>query len=253
MSKVISQAQATQAAAAKVNGSADSILKAAVGLFTAGNGLAAQVRALFASPAPVVEATLTAVFEQLEGRLPKMKDADKPAAWASIANSVATNVRIQWNKLEESARPGVCYIALDRGALTAKVIVLQSPTKKEVGQALALDPKAKNAAIARLFPSKPAAASKPADEPTVSIGQPDKHAPRADAIGVIMEQLVPFSSADLHELSKRIAAEIDRRTAAALEKAEAKGRGPSAAGKPNSKSRGESQAKAKEKAQNLAA
>ena len=243
--KVISQAQAQAQAVSKVNGSAGAIVQAATQADKARGKLADQVRALFASPVPVIATTLESVFVQLAEQLTKKEQIDAEA-WGRIANSIATHVRQIWGAIAEESRPAVCYIALDRGACTANVVILEKPTKGEVKAALGHDQKALNAANARLFPAKPAA-SKPAATgkgPAVSVS--DKNAPRVDAIGAIMEQLAAFSSADLHELNKRIAAEIDRRTAAALEKAEKKGRGASAAGKPNAKSRGESQAKAAE-------
>lgn len=252
--KVISQAQAQAQAVSKVAGSAGAIVQAATQADKARGKLADQVRALFASPVPVIGTTLESVFVQLAEQLTKKEQIDAEA-WGRIANSIATHVRQIWGALPEESRPAVCYIALDRGAFTAKVVILAKPTKSELKAAIGHDTKALNAANARLFPAKPAkpAASKPAENgkgPAVSIS--DKTAPRVDAIGAIMEQLAAFSSADLHELNKRIAAEIDRRTAAALEKAEKKGRGASAAGKPNAKSRGESQAKAAELAKAVA-
>lgn len=252
MKKTISQASAVAAAVQKVNGSAGAIVQAATQADKARGKLADQVRALFASPVPVIGTTLAAVFEQLAEQLTKKEQIDAEA-WGRIANSIATHVRQIWGAIAEESRPAVCYIALDRGACKANVVILEKPTKGEVKAALGHDQKALNAANARLFPAKPAA-SKPAKTgkgPAVSVS--DKNAPRVDSIGAIMEQLAAFSSADLHELNKRIAAEIDRRTAAALEKAEKKGRGNTAAGKPNAKSRGESQAKAAELAKSKAA
>lgn len=243
--QTISQKKAVAAAVEKVTGSAGAIVQAATQADKARGKLADQVRALFASPVPVISTTLAAVFEQLADQLTKKEQIDAEA-WGRIANSIATHVRQIWGALSEESRPQICYIALDRGACKANVVILEKPTKGEVKAALGHDKKAYNAAEQRLFPKKPAA-SKPAATgkgPAVSVS--DKNAPRVDAIGAIMEQLAAFSSADLHELNKRIAAEIDRRTAAALEKAEKKGRGNTAAGKPNAKSRGESQAKAAE-------
>lgn len=245
MKKTISQASAVAAAVEKVAGSAAAILTAATQADKARGKLADQVRALFASPVPVIGTTLEAVFQQLADQLTK-KDQIDAEAWGRIANSIATHVRQIWGALPEEGRPQICYIALERGACKARVIILEKPTKGEVKAALGHDQKALNAANARLFPAKPAA-SKPAatgEGPAVSVS--DKNAPSVDSIGAIMEQLSAFSQADLHELNKRIAAEIDRRTALALEKAEKKGRGASAAGKPNAASRGESQAKAAE-------
>jgi hypothetical protein len=240
-----SQNKAVAAAVQKVNGSAAAIVQAATQADKARGKLADQVRALFASPVPVIGTTLESVFVQLAEQLTKKEQIDAES-WARIANSIATHVRQIWGAIAEESRPAVCYIALDRGACKANVIILEKPTKGEVKAALGHDQKALNAVNARLFPAKPAA-SKPAATgkgPAVSVS--DKNAPRVDSIGAIMEQLAAFSSADLHELNKRIAAEIDRRTAAALEKAEKRGRGNTAAGKPNAKSRGESQAKAAE-------
>lgn len=248
----ISQAQAVQSAARLVAGSADSILQAAINADKARGKLAEQVRALFASPAPVVAATLAQAFETLEARLTTKKGTDCEA-WGRIANSIATNVRIQWNGLPEDARPAVCYIALDRGAMAANVKILAKPSKAELKAALGHDTKAFNAARERLF-GKPKQTSKAADDTAPQVvTSNEKHAPRTDAIGTIMEQLAPLSMADLHELNKRISAEIDRRTAAALEKAEKKGAGPTAAAKVGAKSRGEAQKKAAESAKAKAA
>lgn len=254
MKKTISQASAVAAAVQKVNGSAGAIVQAATQADKARGKLADQVRALFASPVPVIGTTLAAVFEQLAEQLTKKEQIDAEA-WGRIANGIATHVRQIWGAIAEESRPAVCYIALDRGACTAKVVILEKPTKSELKAAIGHDTKAFNAANARLFPAKPAA-SKPAKTgkgPAVSVS--DKNAPRVDSIGAIMEQLAAFSSADLHELNKRIAAEIDRRTAAALEKAEKKGRGNTAAGKPDAKARpnGETQKKARQSAQDKAA
>jgi len=247
----ISQKKAVAAAVEKVTGSAGAIVQAATQADKARGKLADQVRALFASPVPVIGTTLAAVFEQLAEQLTKKCQIDAEA-WGRIANSIATHVRQIWAAIPEEGRPQICYIALDRGACKANVVILEKPTEGQVKAALGHDQKALNAANARLFPAKPAA-SKPAvtgKGPAVSVS--DKNSPRVDSIGAIMEQLAAFSQADLHELNKRIAAEIDRRTAAALEKAEKEGRGASAAGKPNAKSRGESQSKAAELAKAVA-
>lgn len=244
MKKVISQSSAIASAVQKVNGSAAAIVTAAVNADKARGKLAEQVRALFASPVPVITTTLQSVFTQLAEQLTKKEQIDAEA-WARIANSIATQVRQVWNAIPESDRPQVCYIALNRGACTATIVIMEKPTKAELKAALQHDVKALNAAEQRLFPKKPSKPSKPSKPISVT----DKNDPAADAIGAFMEQLAPLSTADLHELAKRIAAEIDRRTAANLEKAEKKGRGASASGKQNAKSQGESQRQVKGRAQ----
>lgn len=249
--KTISQASAVAAAVAKVNGSAVAIVAAATQADKARGKLAEQVRCLFASPVAVISSTLSQVFASLADQLTKKEEIDAES-WARIANSIGTHVRQIWAAMPEDARPAVCYIALDRGACTANVQILDKPTKSELKSALGHDTKAFNAASERLFAKKPTISGKDDGKgPAVSVS--DKGAPRVDAIGAVMEQLAGFSAADLHELNKRIAAEIDRRTAAALEKAEKKGRGASAVAKVGSKSRGETQAKAAELASAKAA
>lgn len=238
--KTISQNAAMKSAVQKVNGSAAAILSAAISADKARGKLSDQVRALMACPAPVVASTLAAVFSQLESQL---KGKDVAEQWARIANSVATNVRTQWNALPETAKPAVCYIALDRGALKANVVILAEVKKQADLNPLVSDTKAYNAAKERFFgKGKPAA--KPQEGPKV-VAPSDKQAQKAGALAAIMEQCAPLSIADLHELAKRITAEIDQRTAANLEKAEKKGRGASAGAKPNAKSRGVAQEKAK--------
>jgi type III secretory pathway component EscS len=247
--KTISQSSAVATAVAKVNGSAVAIVQAATQADKARGKLAEQVRCLFASPVAVISSTLSQVFASLADQLTKKEEIDAES-WARIANSIATHVRQIWAAMPEDARPAVCYIALDRGACTANVQILDKPTKSELKAALGHDQKALNAANSRLFAKKPTIGGKDDGKgPAVSVS--DKSAPRVDAIGAVMEQLGGFSSADLHELSKRIAAEIDRRTVAALEKAEKAGKGPTAAGKPTAKARpnGETQKNAKRHAE----
>lgn len=247
--KTISQSNAIKSAVQKVNGSAAAILTAAINADKARGKLSEQVRALMASPADIVAATLSAVFTQLESQL---KGKDVAEQWARIANSVATNVRTQWNALPETAKPAVCYIALDRGALKANVVILAEVKKQSDLLPLAADTKAHNAAKERFFGKKKPAASAPAEAPKV-VAAGDKHAPKGGTLAAIMEQCRPLSIADLHELAKRIAAEIDQRTAANLEKAEKKGRGASAKAKPKAGSTGIAQEKAAELAKSKAA
>lgn len=236
----ISQKAALTASVEKVNGSAQSILSAAISLDKARGKLSEQVRALMASPAPVVSATLAQVFVSLTEKVTSKGQADAEA-WARIANSIATNVRSQWNGLPEDARHQVCYIALDRGSLTANVQILDKPTKAELKNALGHDAKALNAAQARLF-GKPAAKPAKAESVTPKVVAPsDTHAPTGGTIAAIVEQTKGLSTGELHELVKRLEAEINARTAAKLEADEKKGRGVSANGKPNAKARGESQ------------
>lgn len=245
MMKTVSQTSAVAAAVQKVNGSAESILSAAISADKARGKLAVQVRELMASPCAVVSATLSAVFAQLEAKVTSKGQTDAEA-WARIANSIATNVRIQWNGLPEDARPQVCYIALDRGALTANVQILEKPSKSELKAALGHDQKAYNAANERLF-GKPAAKPQPKADSTAPkvVAPSDTNAPAGGLLAAIMEQTAPLSTGELHELVKRLEAEINARTAAALEKAEKKGAGVSATAKVGSKSRGESQKVAK--------
>lgn len=247
--KTISQSNAIKSAVQKVNGSAAAILSAAISADKARGKLSEQVRALMACPAPVVASTLVAVFAQLESQL---KGADVAEQWARIANSVATNVRTTWNGLPEASRPAVCYIALDRGALKANVVILAEVKKQSDLLPLAGDTKAHNAAKERFFGKPKAVGQAPTEGPKV-VASSDKHAPKGGTIAAIMEQCLPLSIAELHELAKRIAAEIDQRTAANLEKAEKKGRGTSANAKPKAGSTGVAQEKAAELAKSKAA
>lgn len=247
--KTISQSAAVKSAAQKVNGSAAAILSAAISADKARGKLSDQVRALMACPAPVVASTLCAVFAQLESQL---KGKDVAEQWARIANSVATNVRTQWNALPENSKPAVCYIALDRGALKANVVILAEVKKQADLLPLAGDTKAHNAAKERFFGKKKPVGQAPSEGPKV-VAPSDKHEPKGGTLAAIMEQCRPLSIADLHELAKRIAAEIDQRTAANLEKAEKKGRGASAKAKPKAGSTGVAQEKAAELAKAKAA
>lgn len=239
--KTVRQSATVASAVQKVNGSAAAILSAAISADKARGKLSDQVRALMASPADIVAATLSAVFDQLESQL---KGKDVAEQWARIANSVATNVRTQWNALPETAKPAVCYIALDRGALKANVVILAEVKKQADLLPLAGDTKAHNAAKEKFFGKKKPAASAPAEGPKV-VAPNDKHVPKGGTLAAIMEQCLPLSIAELHELAKRIAAEIDQRTAANLEKAEKKGRGASANAKPKAGSAGVAQQRAK--------
>lgn len=240
MSKVISQAQAQAAALEKVNGSALNIAQAAIRQFKAAGKLSVQIRSLMASPLPVVQATLEQAFALL---------ADKVKAddWGTVANSIATNVRIIVKGMAADVRPQVCYIALDRGACKAQVIILAKPNKTELKAALGHDKQALNKHMAALFPAKQAASAPKKDDssaPRIS-GKADSQAPTGGVIAAIMAQLGPLSEGELQELAKRISAEIEARAAKRLEAEEKKGRGVSAAGKPNAKSSGESQQVAK--------
>lgn len=255
MMKTLSQTKIVASAVAAVTGSADAIIGAAIQANKAAGKLSVQVRAAFTAPVPVISATLSAVFVGLDSKLmPKGGHTDESRAlWATIANSVATNVRIQFNALPEDARPSLCYIALNRADCTATVHVLDKPTKQQLKNALGNDQKALNSHMARLFPATTTPGGqtknpKTAPEKAVSIGQPDKHAPAGGMVSGLLEAARPLSLADKHELVKQLTAMINAETAARLEKAEKAGRGPSAAGKPNAKSRGETQAKAKESA-----
>lgn len=238
----ISQKQAHAAAVEKVNGSAANICAAAIGQFKAAGKLSVQIRALMASPLPVVQATLEQSFALL---------ADKVKAddWGTVANSIATNVRIIVKGMPEEARPQVCYIALDRGACKAQVIVMAKPSKAELKAALGHDKQALNKHMAALFPAKAEKADKPKGDqgnaPRIS-GANDAHAPTGGVLAAIMEQTKALSLADMLALAERIKADIEAREAARLAAEEKKGRGASAAGKPNAKSRGESQKKAGE-------
>lgn len=246
--KTVSQTAAIKSAVAKVNGSAAAILSAAISADKARGKLSDQVRSLMASPANVVATTLETVFAQLESQL---KGKDVADQWARIANSVATNVRIQWNALPETSKPAVCYIALDRGALKANVVILAEVKKQADLNPLVSDTKAYNAAKERFFGKGKPAPAKPQDGPKV-VAPSDKHAPKGGTLAAIMEQCRPLSIADLHELAKRITAEIDQRTAANLAKAEKKGR-RSANAKPKAGSSGIAQEKAAELARSKAA
>ena len=124
------------------------------------------------------------------------------------------------------------------------MVILAEVKKQADLLPLAGDTKAHNAAKERFFGKKKSAASAPAEAPKV-VAPSDKHAPKGGTLAAIMEQCAPLSIADLHELAKRIAAEIDQRTAANLEKAEKKGRGTSANAKPKAGSACVAQKRAK--------
>lgn len=237
MTKTISQAAAVKAISEKVNGSALNITSAAIGAHKAAGKLSTQVRALMQSPAPVVEATLSQAFAMLAERV-------KPDVWPTIANSIATNVRIIVKGLPDETRPQVCYIALDRGACTANVVVMAKATVAQLEKRLGHDQKALNAAKEKLF-GKPAAQPlhNPEQPPQVA-GSNDKHAPLGGVLGALIEQTKGLRTGDLMELVKRLQAEIEAREAARLAEEETKGK-VTAKGKPNAKSRGESQRVAK--------
>lgn len=237
MTKTVSQSAAVKAISEKVNGSALNITSAAIGAHKAAGKLSTQVRALMQSPAPVVEATLSQAFAMLAERV-------KPDVWPTIANSIATNVRIIVKGLPDESRPQVCYIALDRGACTANVVVMAKATVAQLEKRLGHDQKALNAAKEKLF-GKPAAQPlhNPEQPPQVA-GSNDKHAPLGGVLGALMEQTKSLRTGDLMELVKRLQAEIEAREAARLAEEEAKGK-VTAKGKPNAKSRGESQRVAK--------
>lgn len=253
MKKVISQSAAVAASVAVVAGSADGIIAAAIGAHKANGKLSDHIRTAFAAPVPVLSATLSAVFIGLDKKLtPKAGHNDESrAVWATIANSVATHVRNLWNKLPEGERPALCYIALNRADCTANVQVLAKPTKQELKNVLGHDQKALNAAMARIHsatttPGGQTINPKPAPAPAAVIGAVDSHAPKGGVLAGLIVQLGTLSLAEKHELAKQLESMINAETAARLEASEKKGRGPSANAKPNAKSRGETQAKAKE-------
>lgn len=101
--QTISQKKAVAAAVEKVTGSAGAIVQAATQADKARGKLADQVRALFASPVPVIGTTLAAVFEQLAEQLTKKGQIDSEA-WGRIANSIATHVRQIWAAIPEEGR-----------------------------------------------------------------------------------------------------------------------------------------------------
>lgn len=241
--KTISQKAAIAQTVEKVNGSADAICAAALGAYKAslaaqksGAKLADQVRQLFTSPLAIVESTLQAVFVQLAEQV-------KPDVWPTVANSVATNVRTIVKGLPDEARPQVCYIALDRGACTANVVVMAKPSKAELKARLGHDQKAYNAHQEKLFPAKPAALHTPSEAPKL-VGAPDKHEPKGGYLAAMLEQTRGLSVSDLKTLVAELEKEIASREEKRLQAEEAKGK-VSAAGKPNAKSRGESQRVAK--------
>lgn len=237
MTTSVSQAKAQAQAIEKVNGSALTIVAAAIGAHKAAGKLSVQVRALMSSPVPVVEATLSAVFVQLAQKV-------KPEAWATIANSIATHVRTTVKALPEESRPAVCYIALNRAECTASVVVMKSATEAQLKARLGHDQKAYNAQHAALFgKAQPAALHTPSEAPKL-VTPSDKHAPKGGVIGAIMEQTRGLAVADLQKLVAQLSAEIAQREEKRLAAEQAKGK-VTAAGKPNAKARGESQRVAK--------
>lgn len=239
---VVSQAQAVAQATKVVQGSADGIVTAAIGADKAKGKLSDHIRALFASPLPVVAATLQQSFVTLADKLTSKKGTDSEA-WARIANSIATNVRTIVAGLADEVKPDVCYIALDRANHTANVQVIGKASLQDLKNALGHDQQAFNKAKERLFGNrsneKPNKNTAPAK--AVVVGQPDKHQPKASAVSLLMEQARTLTSAELHELTKLLTAELDARTAAGIEKAEKAAKGPTAKGKSTAKTRGEAQ------------
>lgn len=242
MTKVISQSKAIAQATAITNAQADGIVTAAIGADKAKGKLSDHIRALFASPLPVVAATLSQSFVTLADKLTKKGTTDSEA-WARIANSIATNVRTIVAGLADEVRPELCYIALDRANHTANVQVLGKASLQDLKNTIGHDLQAFNKAKERLFGNRSNEKPNPKQAPAakVVVGQPDKGQPQADAVAALLEQCRGLSIADLDRLQKAIAAEIDAKTAANLEKAEKAGKGATAKGKTNAKSRGESQ------------
>ena len=270
---VVSQAAALSTATATTTSHATAIATAAIATHKAGAKLSTVIRAAFEQPAPLVSATLSEVFVQLDSKVNKGKPTDATRAdWAAIANSVATHVRNIWNKLPEDARPALCYIALDRADCAATVHVMQAPSKQDLKNALASDTKALNAALARIHGNTPSGkdrtdnAGKPLPAMPAAkggkVGAPDPSAPAsmlsgireqirhlssAERAALILELSATLSQAERHEAAKGIEQQMAADTAAALVAAETKGRGKTATAKVGAKSRGESQRVAKDK------
>lgn len=233
-------------------GSAQAIAQAAIGTYKANGKLGDLIRAAFTSPAPVVAGIMAAVFIELANTINKKGATDASIEqWATVANTVATQVRNIWNKLDSESRPALCYIALDRANCTANVQILQAPTKQEIKNALKNDIKATNAALARIHPATttPGGTAKSANKAPEAggvVGQTDKNQPKVGTVQTVLETCHGLSIAELDQLAKAIAGLINQRTAAALEKAEKSGKGQSAKGKGNAKTGPQAQAKAKE-------
>lgn len=270
---VVSQAAALSTATATTSSHATAITTAAIATHKAGAKLSTVIRAAFEQPAPLVSATLSEVFVQLDSKVNKGKPTDATRAdWATIANSVATHVRNIWNKLPEDARPALCYIALDRADCAATVHVMQAPSKQDLKNALASDTKALNAALARIHGNTPSGkdrtdnAGKPLPAMPAAkggkVGAPDPSAPAsllsgireqirhlssAERAALILELSATLSQSERHDSVKGIEQQMAADTAAALSAAETKGRGKTATAKVGAKSRGESQRVAKDK------
>lgn len=242
----ISQTAAITKATAIVQGSADGIVTAAIGADKAKGKLSDHIRSLMSSPTQIVAATLQQSFVTLADKLTKKGTTDSEA-WARIANSIATNVRTIVAGMADDVRPDLCYIALDRANHTANVQVIQKASLQDLKNAIGHDLQAFNKAKTKLFgnTSNTKPSKNQAPEKAVMVGQPDKHQPKASQVAILMEQAKSMTSAELHELAKQIAAELDARTAAGLEKAEKAAKKVTATGKPSAKARGESQAVAK--------
>lgn len=270
---VVSQAAALSTATATTSSHATAITTAAIATHKAGAKLSTVIRAAFEQPAPLVSATLSEVFAQLDTKVNKGKPTDASRAdWATIANSVATHVRNIWNKLPEDARPALCYIALDRADCAATVHVMQAPSKQDLKNALASDTKALNAALARIHGNTPSGkdrtdnAGKPLPAMPAAkggkVGAPDPHAPasmlagireqvrhlsRAERLALILELTSTMAQADKHEAVTGIQAQIDTETDLKISSQSKAARKTSANAKVGAKSRGESQRVAKDK------
>ncbi len=264
---VVSQAAAMSTATTQTTAHAVAIADAAIGIHKAGAKLSKVIQAAFALPAPLVSATLSEVFAQLDTKVNKGKPTDATRAdWATIANSVATHVRNIWNKLSEDARPALCYIALNRADCNATVHVMQAPTKQDLKNALANDTKALNAALARIHGNTPNGKDRTDNQglplPAMpaakggKVGAPDPHAPAsmlagvreqirhlssAERLALILELSADMSQGERHEAAKGIEAQMAADTAAKIESQSKAARKTSANAKVGAKSRGEAQ------------
>lgn len=264
---VVSQAAALSTATNQTTAHAVAIADAAIGIHKAGAKLSKVIQAAFALPAPLVSATLSEVFAQLDSKVNKGKPTDASRAdWATIANSVATHVRNLWNKLPEDTRPALCYIALNRADCNATVHVMQAPSKQELKNALANDTKALNAALARIHGNTPngkdrtdnagnALPAMPAAKGG-KVGAPDPHAPAsmlagvreqirhlssAERLALILELSASMSQAERHEVVKGVEAQMSADTVAKMGAQSKAARKTTANAKVGAKSRGEAQ------------